>query len=242
MKLIIFIPLLILLAGCAWRAPERQTATPAITAVAAVQEPVARAEVRRESAITHITAAAPKAPEATVEITAATRDLTLQRDDHMEIRELLSQAQSRVVVLEGDLQAARNAEAAKDRKIIRTIAAAGMAAGGLAIIAGGIMFIWVSPKAVGGLVMSAGAIALALGMAAMYYGREIALAGAVIAVIALIAGVWSAIKRLRDDGKSIAQGVQQAIIAGRIKLDEVRDTFEMAQTPGAKKLIDEETK
>ena len=134
---------------------------------------------------------------------------------------------------------------AKDRAEARMIFGIGVSLGLLATIAGVLLVIWVTPKTAGVTVGIIGAVSMACSLAGLYYGRQLALVGLSVVIIAVAAAVvgaiWAAIHYLRADGASIAEGVQQAINAGKLKLADVATIFEQAQTDGAKKLVNLET-
>lgn len=122
--------------------------------------------------------------------------------------------------------------------IFGTAAGLGM----LAVIAGAFIAFTVIPRTLGLAVSGLGIFTVMLGTAGLYYGQQIAIGGLVFGAVILLGGIWAAIQYLRQDGQSIAQGLQQAIIAGKVKLSDIREHLDMAQTPGARKMVDRETK
>lgn len=173
-----------------------------------------------------------------------------------------------------DVAESRTALAAKDsviRDLKADVANAGRSlanwifgfAVGIGILAmiGGGLILWLSPakKQAGIIVIGVGGLSVALGMAGLWFGREIAIVGLVIGGIGIIGGIWAAIHYLRqhmDDNSGtweakcgeykqaaieIADGVQQAILAGKITLADVEAQFNQAQSPLARQIVDEAT-
>jgi hypothetical protein len=103
------------------------------------------------------------------------------------------------------------------------------------------MFVYVVPKKLGVFVSGMGLLCVSVGMAGIYYGKELAIGGGVAAACVIITAVIIGFRQMQDDTRSIIQGVSQAMNAGQIDKAAVTPYFNMAQTQGARLLVDDET-
>ena len=116
---------------------------------------------------------------------------------------------------------------------------------GFAVILGGVLLGTLGHNLGAGLVIAGvGVLTSSLGMAGMYFGREIAIGGACVGGLALVGMVWAAIHYLRADGQSIVQGVEQGRLSGIIPADvwnKLKPLLASVQTPGAVAMVKAET-
>ena len=195
----------------------------------------------------------------TAEVTAA-RELVRVREEQLKQSEERHAADLRHneeafaqirIGLEDQIRTLEQEAKTSQLRTVRWICSIGVGLGGLGIVAGTLMSILMPVKRmVGFVVAGAGALCVCLGMAGLYYGQELALAGLVLAAVMFIGAVWAAIHYLRrqvDDTENkykvaaieIADGVQQAILAGKIEFADVKAHFAQAQSPLARQLVQE---
>lgn len=164
---------------------------------------------------------------------ADARNIALQREQQ------LADAAKRQAILQKQIDDLKSGEAAKDRAAARKICVAAIGGGGLIFIVGVILFIYVSPKQAGLFVCLGGALAAGLGFTGLYHGEWIADIGIALLGVAVLGAIGAAIYFLRQDGMSIAEGVQHAATAGVIDISKAAPYFSVAQTAGAAKLVNQ---
>lgn len=167
---------------------------------------------------------------------------TLVKTREAEMKQMADNHQAGEAALRAQLAKLKNQLNDSNLKMAHWIFGSTVGVGVLLLIGGAIVVYLVIPRQLGITIAMVGGLCVMLGMAGLYYGQQIAIAGLAVGGVTMVAGAWAALRYLKQDGQSIAQGLQQAIIAGKVKLEDIRDHLDMAQTPGAKAMVNAEVK